>query len=52
MIRDGTHRPASIGGLVFRGCTRNSAIRGAYRPVSDGILVAVERLASVKTVRC
>ena len=41
----GTNRPASIGGLVFRGCTRiyNSDIRGPCRPVSGGTSVVVER---------
>jgi lipoprotein-anchoring transpeptidase ErfK/SrfK len=40
----GTNRPASIGGLVFCGCTRtyNSDIREPYRPVSGGTPVAVE----------
>jgi hypothetical protein len=45
----GTNRPASIGGLVFRGCTRiyNSDTREPCRPV-----VIVERQAPAKTVRC
>lgn len=50
----GTNRPASVGGLVFRGCTRmyNSDIREPYRPVSGGTPVVVERQAPSKTVRC
>jgi lipoprotein-anchoring transpeptidase ErfK/SrfK len=41
----GTNRPASIGGLVFRGGTRmyNSDIQKLYRPVSSGAPVVVER---------
>lgn len=39
----GTNRPASVSGLVFRGCMYNSDIREPYRPVSGGTPVVVER---------